>query len=58
MQALTDLPTHGVEVWRSHLVPHLSVSVRELDCDFMAFSSHKMCGPMGVRSSRRLLLHG
>ena len=29
-------------------VPHLAVSVRELDCDFMAFSSHKMCGPMGV----------
>jgi cysteine desulfurase/selenocysteine lyase len=39
-------------------VPHLAVSVRELDCDFMAFSSHKMCGPMGVGVlwARRALL--
>jgi cysteine desulfurase/selenocysteine lyase len=29
-------------------VPHLPVNVAELDCDFLAFSSHKMCGPMGV----------
>jgi cysteine desulfurase/selenocysteine lyase len=29
-------------------VPHLAVDVHELGCDFMAFSSHKMCGPMGV----------
>jgi cysteine desulfurase / selenocysteine lyase len=29
-------------------VPHLGVSVRELDCDFFAFSGHKMCGPMGI----------
>jgi cysteine desulfurase/selenocysteine lyase len=29
-------------------VPHLQVSVRELDCDFYAFSSHKMFGPTGV----------
>ena len=28
-------------------VPHMPVSVRELDCDFLAFSGHKMCGPMG-----------
>jgi len=28
--------------------PHLAVSVRELDCDFYVFSSHKMYGPMGV----------
>jgi len=39
-------------------VPHLAVSVHELDCDFMAFSSHKMCGPMGVGVlwARRALL--
>ncbi len=39
-------------------VPHLTVNVRELDCDFMAFSSHKMCGPMGVGVlwARRALL--
>jgi cysteine desulfurase/selenocysteine lyase len=29
-------------------VPHMPVSVRELDCDFFAFSGHKMCGPMGA----------
>jgi len=29
-------------------VPHMPVSVRELDCDFIAFSGHKMCGPMGI----------
>lgn len=29
-------------------VPHLAVNVQEIDCDFLAFSSHKMCGPMGV----------
>ena len=29
-------------------VPHVPVSVAELDCDFMAFSGHKMCGPMGA----------
>jgi cysteine desulfurase/selenocysteine lyase len=29
-------------------VPHMSVSARDLDCDFIAFSGHKMCGPMGI----------
>ncbi|HEX6507293.1 MAG TPA: SufS family cysteine desulfurase [Chloroflexota bacterium] len=29
-------------------VPHLPVDVRELDVDFMAFTGHKMLGPMGV----------
>jgi len=29
-------------------VPHMPVSVRELDCDFLAFSGHKMCAPMGI----------
>lgn len=29
-------------------VPHMSVDVKELDCDFLAFSGHKMCGPTGV----------
>lgn len=29
-------------------VPHLPVSVSELDCDFLAFSGHKMCGPTGI----------
>jgi cysteine desulfurase/selenocysteine lyase len=29
-------------------VPHLAVDLRALDCDFYAFSSHKMYGPSGV----------
>lgn len=29
-------------------VPHLPVDVRVLDCDFLAFSAHKMLGPTGV----------
>jgi cysteine desulfurase / selenocysteine lyase len=28
--------------------PHLSFDVTELDADFLAFSSHKMCGPTGA----------
>lgn len=27
--------------------PHLKVDVQDLDCDFYAFSAHKMCGPTG-----------
>ncbi len=29
-------------------LPHFDVNVRDLDCDFYTFSSHKMCGPTGV----------
>ena len=29
-------------------VPHLHVDVRELDCDFYAFSGHKIYGPTGI----------
>lgn len=29
-------------------VPHLPVDVRDLDCDFYAFSGHKMSGPTGI----------
>ena len=28
--------------------PHLTVDVQDLDCDFYAFSGHKMCGPTGI----------
>lgn len=28
--------------------PHMKVDVRDLDCDFLAFSGHKMCGPTGI----------
>jgi cysteine desulfurase/selenocysteine lyase len=29
-------------------VPHMPVDVQALDVDFLAFSSHKMCGPTGI----------
>src|SRR5437763_15845771 len=28
--------------------PHHAVDVQQLDCDFLAFSAHKMCGPTSV----------
>jgi len=39
-------------------VPHMPTDVVGLDCDFLAFSSHKMCGPtgIGVLYGRRELL--
>ncbi len=29
-------------------VPHMPVNVKNIDCDFLAFSGHKMLGPMGI----------
>ena len=29
-------------------VPHTRVDVQDLDCDFYAFSGHKVCGPTGI----------
>jgi cysteine desulfurase/selenocysteine lyase len=29
-------------------VPHMTTDVQDLDCDFLAFSAHKMLGPTGV----------
>ncbi|MFG6119579.1 cysteine desulfurase [Thalassobacillus sp. B23F22_16] len=39
--------------------PHLKVDVQDLDCDFYAFSGHKMCGPtgIGVLYGKRALLN-
>lgn len=28
--------------------PHTAVDVQDLDCDFYAFSGHKLCGPTGI----------
>ncbi|AST06254.1 cysteine desulfurase [Anoxybacillus flavithermus] len=28
--------------------PHMKVDVQDIDCDFYAFSGHKMCGPTGI----------
>ncbi len=40
---------HGayVVVDAAQSVPHMKVDVQDLDCDFLAFSGHKMCGPTG-----------
>ena len=39
-------------------VPHFRVDVREIGCDFLTLSGHKMCGPMGIGAlwARRELL--
>lgn len=29
-------------------VPHIPVDVKKIDCDFLAFSGHKMLGPTGI----------
>ena len=41
---------HGVPVLLdgAQAVPHIAVDVRELDCDFYAFSGHKLYGPTGI----------
>jgi len=40
-----DIP---VLVDGAQAVPHLPVDVQDLDCDFYAFSGHKMFGPTGI----------
>lgn len=42
----------------SQSVPHMKVDVKEIDCDFLAFSGHKMLGPtgIGVLYGKRILL--
>ena len=41
---------HGVPVLLdgAQSAPHLPVDVRDLDCDFYAFSGHKLFGPTGI----------
>ncbi|GAB4214371.1 MAG: SufS family cysteine desulfurase [Synechococcales cyanobacterium] len=29
-------------------VPHMPINVQAIDCDWLAFSGHKMCGPTGI----------
>jgi cysteine desulfurase/selenocysteine lyase len=40
-----DIP---VLVDGAQAAPHASLDMQELDCDFYAFSGHKMCGPTGI----------
>lgn len=52
--------SHGVPVLidGAQASPHLRIDVQDLDCDFYAFSSHKMYGPtgVGILYGRRALL--
>lgn len=37
-----------VVVDAAQAAPHMKIDVKALDCDFLAFSGHKMCGPTGI----------
>ncbi len=37
-----------VVVDAAQAAPHKKIDVKKLDCDFLAFSGHKMCGPTGI----------
>lgn len=37
-----------VSVDGAQAVPHMKIDVKKLDCDFLSFSGHKMCGPTGI----------
>ncbi len=47
---IAEAHRHGalVLVDGAQSVSHMPVDVRELGCDFLAFSGHKMCGPTGI----------
>ncbi|MGH8378725.1 MAG: SufS family cysteine desulfurase, partial [Gammaproteobacteria bacterium] len=60
-EMIANAHQHGVPVLLdgAQAVPHLPVDVRALDCDFYAFSAHKMFGPtgIGVLYGKEALLH-
>ena len=49
-QMIAYAHTHGVPVLvdGAQAAPHMKVDVQDLDCDFYAFSGHKLCGPTGI----------
>lgn len=51
LKEIIDL-AHGVgavvSVDGAQAIPHMEVDVKALDCDFLSFSGHKMCGPTGI----------
>lgn len=59
-EMIAEAHAHGVPclVDGAQASPHLRIDVQDLDCDFYAFSSHKMYGPtgIGVLYGRRSLL--
>ena len=40
----------GIPVWvdAAQSAPHMKIDVQDMDCDFLAFSGHKMYGPTGI----------
>lgn len=49
-QMVATAHRHGVPVLLdgAQAAPHQAIDVQDLDCDFYAFSGHKMCGPTGI----------
>ncbi|CAG0939359.1 cysteine desulfurase / selenocysteine lyase [Gallionellaceae bacterium] len=49
-QMIAFAHAHGVPVLidGAQAAPHMKVDVQDLDCDFYAFSGHKLCGPTGI----------
>ncbi|HYC48772.1 MAG TPA: cysteine desulfurase [Thermoanaerobaculia bacterium] len=49
-EMIAEAHAHGVPVLLdgAQAAPHMHVDVQELDCDFYAFSGHKLCGPTGI----------
>jgi cysteine desulfurase/selenocysteine lyase len=48
MSRLARAPGRIIVVDGAQSLPHIPVNVAEIGCDFLALSSHKMLGPMGV----------
>jgi cysteine desulfurase / selenocysteine lyase len=49
-EMIAQAHAHGIPVLLdgAQSTPHLPVDVQALDCDFLAFSGHKVCGPTGI----------
>ncbi len=49
-EMMREAHSHGMMVLvdAAQSVPHMPVDVQDLDCDFLAFSGHKMCAPTGI----------
>jgi cysteine desulfurase/selenocysteine lyase len=48
MVAMAHAANAGVLVDGAQAAPHLRIDVQDLDCDFYAFSGHKVYGPTGI----------
>ena len=49
-QIIREAHSRGIPVLvdAAQSVPHMPLDVQDLDCDFLVFSGHKMCAPMGT----------